>query len=233
MKVSQLNLLESFCADVQTIAISRQAFDSSQQYMHALLEQSFHHLSENPLASKTCEEASEDYKALHALQSNSSRFTSASNGDRFYLFNDDMRFGNMIVDEHYNILAVIDWEFCYAAPSSFLKSPPLWLIGTDPFEWEDTQEYESRLHTFLEVLEDEENVAGFDCQLSSCMRRSWADGTFWYNTAVREPFLLAKIMKHCWQFFPNTLPSCDIEDFCRFKMEQRSEFVASQGLDET
>ena len=228
--MSVYDLLELSRCDVYFSDISGEAFKSPRQYMHALLEQSLRHLEENPMASESYEEASEDYRALRVLQTNSTRYTSASDEDRFLLFNDDMRFGNMIVDDDYNILAIIDWEFCYAAPSSFLESPPTWLIGSEPFEWEGIQEYERRLQMFLELLEDEENAAGLDCRLSTSMRRSWADGTFWYNVAAREPLLLSKIMKHCWHFFPDTLSSCDREDFGKNKMKQRSEFLALQEL---
>lgn len=94
---------------------------------------------------------------------------------------------------------MIDWEFCYTAPASFLSSPPWWLIGTEPFEWkeEDVQDYEAKLEVFLKVLEEEEDRIGAKRTLSSLMRKCKHDGTFWYNLAIREYFPLARIMKHC------------------------------------
>lgn len=190
------------------------------------MEQSLCHLSENPLASVSYEEACDEYNALFALRESISRFVATSTEDSFLLFNDDIRFGNMIVDDKYEIVAIIDWEFCYAAPSTFLKCPPNWLIGEEPFEWEDSQNYEAHLLTFLELLEQEELAAGFDNDFSACMRKYWGDGTFWFNMAVLESLPLAKVMKHCWHLFPNRPLHSDMEEFARRKMEQRREFKA-------
>lgn len=48
---------------------------------------------------------------------------------------DDFRPGNILVNEHYRILAVIDREFIYAAPSSFSRNPSWWLLFETPEYW--------------------------------------------------------------------------------------------------
>lgn len=65
----------------------------------------------------------------------------------FKLFLDDIRFGNILVDpKTFEIKALIDWEFCYAAPREFLNTPPHWLIpNPDPWDW-SFEEREFKLH---------------------------------------------------------------------------------------
>ncbi|KAK8169765.1 hypothetical protein IWX90DRAFT_189142 [Phyllosticta citrichinensis] len=118
---------------------------------------------------------------------------------------DDLRFGNIIVNDSFNIVGIIDFEFTYVAPASFLGSPPWWLAGTDPFEWndEDKKDYEAKMEIFLAELEEEETVPGDHAHaLSRFMRECWADGSFWYNVAVRVSVKLPQVMTHCLRIEP-------------------------------
>ncbi|KAM0280711.1 hypothetical protein ACHAQH_003881 [Verticillium albo-atrum] len=79
----------------------------------------------------------------------------------FRLWSEDLRPSNVLIDEDMRVVAVIDWEFAYAAPSQFTFDPPWWLLLGEPDWWEDgikmwMVEYEPRLETFLRILEDEE-----------------------------------------------------------------------------
>lgn len=133
------------------------------------------------------------------LRSLANHFSTKSNIHQHKLFCDDLRFGNILVDESYRIVAVLDWEFCYVAPQSFLCSPPSWLIGTEPFEWkdDDVSFYKDQVNLFFELLEEEEDRYHTDHALSRLMRESMRDGAFWYNLAIRESFPLSDILSHC------------------------------------
>lgn len=199
-------------------------------YFNALAEQSLIHLRNNPLASQDEEEARDDYKSIHALKLTAKHF--APNHDNFFrLFCDDLRFGNILVDKSYTIVAVIDWEFCYAAPATFLCSPPWWFTGTEPFEWNDHDlvDYNANLEVFLKLLEEEEGCYALGDTLSSLMRESRRDGTFWYNLAIWESFPLAEVMRHCLatEPFQNLQPPDDLKEFGRWKMNQRQEYENS------
>lgn len=118
----------------------------------------------------------------------------------FRLWCDDLRPSNILLNADYQIVAVIDWEFTYAAPAEYSQSPPWWLLIEQPEFWTDkgmeewTKIYGDRLNIFLRVLRareqdriergilDRENI------LSDHMERSWTSGDFWISYAARKSF---------------------------------------------
>lgn len=117
----------------------------------------------------------------------------------FKFWCDDLRPSNILLDAHLQIVAVIDWEFSYAAPSEFTFAPPWWLLIEQPEYWEKglddwVQQYERRLATFLKAMvdcEDASIAAGQlleEQRLSGEMRESWASGDFWTVYAARRNF---------------------------------------------
>ncbi|KID89941.1 phosphotransferase family protein [Metarhizium guizhouense ARSEF 977] len=118
----------------------------------------------------------------------------------FKFWCDDIRPSNILLDANLQIVAVIDWEFSYAAPSEFTFAPPWWLLIEQPEYWEKgrledwIQQYERRLATFLKAMvdcEDASIAAGQlleEQRLSGKMRESWAGGDFWTVYAARRNF---------------------------------------------
>ncbi|KAK9440300.1 Protein kinase-like domain protein [Metarhizium brunneum] len=53
----------------------------------------------------------------------------------FKFWCDDLRPSNILLDANLQIVAVIDWEFSYAAPSEFTFAPPWWLLIEQPEYW--------------------------------------------------------------------------------------------------
>jgi len=80
----------------------------------------------------------------------------------FRLWCEDLRPSNVLVDKDDRVVAVVDWEFAYAAPAQFTFDPPWWLLLMEPDWWEDgaypewMEAYEPRMQTFIRVLEEEE-----------------------------------------------------------------------------
>ncbi|ODA83167.1 hypothetical protein RJ55_01678 [Drechmeria coniospora] len=183
------------------IGASDGPFDQTIDYFQTLVDQSLSHLLHNPHAGRDEQEIQADRHSIDTLGSLARHFSSKGNVENQYrLFCDDLRFGNILVDESYQIVAVLDWEFCYVAPQSFLCSPPSWLIGTEPFEWkdDDVAYFTEKVGLFLSLLgEEEEKRDENDHRLSHLMRDSMRDGTFWFNLAIRESFPLSDIMSHC------------------------------------
>lgn len=110
----------------------------------------------------------------------------------FRLWSDDFRPANVLVDEGDHVLAAIDWEYAYVGPTQFVLDPPWWLLLDVPEMWDDgiddwTTVYESRLQTWLSVLEEaEQDVQAGSLRLSEYMRESWRTGRFWLNYAARK-----------------------------------------------
>ncbi|OBT76811.1 hypothetical protein VF21_04529 [Pseudogymnoascus sp. 05NY08] len=112
--------------------------------------------------------------------------------------------GTNLVDDSFKITGIIDWEWCYAAPFQFTYSPPRWLLLKEPAYWNYNSDdllgtYLSKLEIFIRILEEQEHhrhaVSGknADPNLSSLMRRSIADNTFWFHEAARDSFALDRI----------------------------------------
>ena len=119
--------------------------------------------------------------------------TAPSKTGPFRLWCDDLRPTNFLVDASNNIVAAIDWEFTYAAPTQFSLDPPWWLLLEMPEMWPDgmddwAKRYERRLETWLSSMATVEvttsNSTPF--KLSEYMRESWEMGCFWLNYAARK-----------------------------------------------
>lgn len=115
----------------------------------------------------------------------------------FHVWCDDFRPGNILVDKDCRILAVIDWEFTYAAPTEFTYNPPWWLLPETPEYWfrgikDWSKVYEPRLETFLRVLARREQasidrgILKEENVLSRRMRENWESGQFWIDYAARR-----------------------------------------------
>ena len=82
---------------------------------------------------------------------------------------DDFRYGNMIVNnaKDLKIIAVINWEWAYAAPYQMFCSALRWLLITKPAEWPtptgaEFERYKACLDLFLDELEHLESESEKD-----------------------------------------------------------------------
>lgn len=187
------------------------------------------------MSSDTAYEASSDYSSIQTLKAAITTVDTTDTDSECYLFNDDLRFGNILVDKNFNIVALIDWEFCYSGPAIFHQSPPSWIIGRDPFEWdnEDAKNFSKHLSVLVSMIKEEETHRGCGTTLSTRMQRSWDDGTFWLTVALREYRFLEEIMiqarkVHCFEEVQTDPKSSNLEEesgeFAKHKMEQRSRY---------
>ncbi|KJZ78538.1 hypothetical protein HIM_01929 [Hirsutella minnesotensis 3608] len=120
-----------------------------------------------------------------------------TNHGPFKLWCDDFRPANILVNNEFRVVGVVDWEFTYAAPAEFSFSPPWWLLSIMPEEWPDgldswSNAYQERLEFFLQVFQAKEREliqSGRlkDSQtLSLRMRQNWETGDFWLTYAARK-----------------------------------------------
>ncbi|KAL5317510.1 hypothetical protein ACEPPN_014605 [Leptodophora sp. 'Broadleaf-Isolate-01'] len=123
----------------------------------------------------------------------------------FRIWCDDLRASNILVNEADDIVAIIDWEFAYTAPTQFALDPPWWLLLNVPEMWHTniddwSRVYDVRLKTWLRAMEKAEESMktqskGF--KMSVHMRESWETGRFWLNYAARKSWAFDTIF---WKY---------------------------------
>jgi len=129
------------------------------------------------------------------------------NTGSFRLYCDDLRAGNVLLDDSNNVAAIIDWEFTYAAPSQFSLDPPWWLVLDAPDMWDEGIEdwikfYEPRMKIWLSALQKAEATAEptprcMEVSLSTYMQESWETGQFWLSHAARKSWVFDALF---WKF---------------------------------
>ncbi|KAL5344497.1 hypothetical protein ACLOAV_010478 [Pseudogymnoascus australis] len=183
-----------------------QTFNSSALYLRALSDTHITHLSTpHNDAIESAEDCRRRYIARHLFRKLVVEHRLTGGNDKtFKLFCDDLGPHNVLVDAEFKVVAVIDWEFAYSAPSNFSQTPPWWLLIQMPERWPKgldnwAANYERRLQLFLRCLEAREQVAleegritNEDC-LSRQMRQSWENGDFWVHYAARKSWAVDSI----------------------------------------
>lgn len=128
---------------------------------------------------------------------------------QFKLWCDDLRPSSVLLDEHNEVVGVIDWEFAYFAPASFTYDPPWWIILGKIESWEKgidafSAEFDKHVPLFLKAMEMEEE------RMEQQAKEEPADVgpsalSFYLdelNLAAEEPKVLQKLsqqMKKNWE----------------------------------
>jgi hypothetical protein len=237
-------------------------FRTATDYINYLTEQNSVHLHKQRNCVDDVDDARKKFTCRRLLQTVTSQFVSRQfDQGPFKLFCDDFRPGNILVDENLQITAVLDWEWCYAAPYQFLYSPPCWLLLKPPVDWRDDymedvdllDRYMPKFELFVRVLEEQENkriqrtgslssqsIDNRPPRMSTLMRQSMADGTFWFNEATRQSFSLDRLWwsrlndlcsvssdnenDHPAELLRSAAFQTDLEDFVRLKMEHLDQY---------
>lgn len=178
-------------------------FETSSDYLDRLAQLHIDHLvhqRNDAIESKTdCQRKYTVRKLFQKLASEKKLLSDKYEKGPFKFWCDDLRPSNILLNDNLDIVAVINWEFSYAAPSDFAFAPPWWLLIEQPEYWDDDlddwiEKYERRLTTFLKVMVEceDESVSNGRLQeeqrLSGKMRESWASGDSWTVYAARKNF---------------------------------------------
>jgi hypothetical protein len=90
----------------------------------------------------------DDWSAQSRSHNSSTRLLPAPpKAGNFSLWCDDLRAGNVLLDENDRIVSLIDFEFTYAAPRQFALDPPWWLLLEQPERWDDGIESWARIES--------------------------------------------------------------------------------------
>jgi hypothetical protein len=236
--------------------IPNRTYRSSTDYIFSLLELQSTHLERQRNSVYDSVDCREKYACRHLIKAVALNFVSRTdNYGPFKLFSDDLCPGNVLVDEHYKVTGVIDWEFCYAAPSQLAGSVPWWLLlqrphrliielGTDAF----FEAYLPKAEIFLQAVELKEKAKGiFSAEggLSARMRQSLQSKSTWFTLACRmvssvDLLYWDLLDEFCWgprssvaervhSFTTKPAMHRDREKLVRHKIQQLREYYAELG----
>lgn len=228
--------------------LSQSSFPDATTYLVSLADDHLHHLeTQRNDAVADQDDCRKKYIARCLFRQVASKFSGMYNNGPFPLFCDDLRPSNVLVDEDFSVRAVVDWEFCYAAPAEFSHCSPWWLLLARPETWDAgfddfLAHYMCRQEIFLGALRDRENELTesrviSEPRLSELMAQSIENGSFWVFLAATYSFAFDDIY---WRFihpkhyghFESTedlvMLLCpeeqsNIEMFVRKKMQQMKE----------
>ncbi|RAL11725.1 phosphotransferase family protein [Aspergillus homomorphus CBS 101889] len=233
----------------------QQTYHSSTAYVKSLLDLQWTQLTKQRNSVYDSEDCRSKYACRQLMKAIALNFVSGHDDGPFKLFCDDLSPGNVLVDDSLEIVAVIDWEFAYAAPAQFAASIPWWLllrrpdyliddIGPDSF----FDAFLPKANLFLQALTECEQARGLsetDDQLSVLMQRSIEDRSAWFMLACRKVASVDLIYwdmldEYCWgprvsmADRGHTLTGLGEmhrgrEDFVRLKIRQRREYDRDLG----
>ncbi|KAL3474098.1 kinase-like domain-containing protein [Aspergillus californicus] len=232
----------------------RRTYQSSADYFVSLLELQSIHLRQQRNSVYNAQDCRDKYVCRQLMKAIALDFIPKSDYGPFKLFCDDLSPQNVLVNDSLEITAVIDWEFCYAAPSQFAASIPWWLLlkcpssmvnetGPGPF----FDAFLPKANIFLEALEEREQSRESEgsTQLSARMRSSIEDRSAWFTLACRRALSVDLVYwdlldEFCWgprksiddrnhTFTGTGEMHKGREDFIRLKLQQLREYKKEVG----
>ncbi|KAJ5728891.1 uncharacterized protein N7483_003399 [Penicillium malachiteum] len=232
-------------------------YQTSVDYIGSLLDLQSTHLEQQQNSVYSSRDCREKYACRQLMKAIALNFIPPSDCGPFKLFCDDLRPGNILVDDSLRIVGVIDWEFSYAAPSQFAGSIPWWLILERPHRIANQrgaeaffQEFLPKATLFLEALEAREETHGLtehNSRLSVRMHQSIENKSAWFALALHALSTVDLIYwdlldEYCWgprssiaERVHRVTTTPEIykarEDFVQSKIKQLQEYYKELGVD--
>jgi hypothetical protein len=157
-----------------------------------------------------------------------------SRGDKFVLTFPELHQSNIFVDNDWNIVGVIDFEFA-PVQSQQMVNVPHWLSdkGIDELVGPALEDYKGLYDLFVDTLEEEEASRQQDHCFSRRLREDWQTGKLWYNAALRSSNAFPLIFEHNIQprFFAKFDPGVEGLSLLQLWGENYEEFISAKIQD--
>lgn len=160
-------------------------FDSATAFFEAWAAQAAFPTSESEIRSQTRGFADQIFSAISTFPSQVNllaKVLSTSNLGPFPIHHPDLYHSNIIVDDEYNLLGVIDWEGAHTVPWELVELPLFLSVIPPPMDapWNydnngepkdpgTKQRWQDRAR-YIELVEEAEGICAFDGKLSSTLR---------------------------------------------------------------
>ncbi|PWY80109.1 hypothetical protein BO83DRAFT_376042 [Aspergillus eucalypticola CBS 122712] len=110
--------------------LPQSTFKTASLYYQALAEMRILHLTSQR---NDANDSAEDRRTKYIARCLFRKITRAyqlceDDAGPFKLFCDDPRPGNVLSNAQHRVTGVVEWEFTYAGPTGFARSPPSWLL---------------------------------------------------------------------------------------------------------
>jgi hypothetical protein len=173
--------------------------------------------------------------ALTALRALFPKFyNQTSRNDPFVLTLPDLHQSNIFVDDDWNVVSIIDFEFAPVQPQQMVGVPQ-WLSGksVDELIGPDLDEYKLLYDQFVGVLREEEEAKQQSHSFSERLIEDWQSGKVWYNAALKSSNGFPIIFEQSLQprYFPTFDPDADGVTLMRLWGEDCEEFIAGKLKD--
>ncbi|KAI1820752.1 hypothetical protein F4861DRAFT_533465 [Xylaria intraflava] len=211
-------------------------YSSTTEYFHHIVDQDLQQLHMQPNSVDDANDAREKFVYWNVMKALIPRHVSpGQDKGPFKLMCDDFQPANMIVNnkQDLKVIAVIDWEWSYAAPAQMVHSTPSWLLIETPNTWSSIDErlarFNRHLDLYTKILEEEEE-RGFPHEKtpSALLRESREEGRQWFhflllrgfNGPGHVPFLKLREATADWDDLAAAVPEDEIEAFVRKKVAE-------------
>ncbi|KAI1120312.1 hypothetical protein F5Y10DRAFT_134548 [Nemania abortiva] len=221
---------------VDVLGPRHKTYSSTSEYFNHIVHQDLQHLHRQLNSVDDAEDARDKFvywNVMKALIARHSRDTGP-----FKFMCDDFQPANMIVDndKDLKIIAVIDWEWSYAAPAQIVHSTPSWLLIESPNAWPSVDErlvrFNKHLELYTRILEEEERrVLGEDIREdekpSALLRECQKEGCQWFHFILMRgfngpscvPFIKLREETADWDELVSAIPEHETEAFVQQKVE--------------
>lgn len=146
----------------------------------------------------------------------------------------DLHQSNIFVDENWNIVSVIDFEFAPVQPQQMVGVPH-WLSGKsiDELYGPTLDEFQVLYDRFVSILREKEAVNRQDHTLSERLMKDRHSGNMWYNAALKSSNGFPIIFEQSLQplYFPSFEPDAEGVTVMRLWGEDCEEFIAAKLRD--
>ncbi|KAF9894788.1 hypothetical protein FE257_004409 [Aspergillus nanangensis] len=199
--------------DLSDVVGRARVYHSSADYVYSLLELQGTHLARHHgrgVAGDNTTQYRQQYACRHLMRAVALNFIpEGDNYGPFKLFAERLSPEHVLVDESLQVASVVNWEFCYAAPSAFAGSVPWWLLLRPPqkliLQWgveRFLNAYLPRAELFVQMVERTERARGMGQHpLSVRMRQSVLDKSVWFSLACRTVTAVDVIYWNCLDEF--------------------------------
>ena len=146
----------------------------------------------------------------------------------------DMHQSNIFVDDDWNVVSVIDFEFAPVQPQQ-LVGVPHWLSGKsiDELVGPELDEYQALYDSFVGILREEEAAIQQGHAFSERLMDDWHSGKMWYNAALKSsngfPISFEQSLQP--RYFPSFEPDAECVTLMRLWGEDCEEFIAGKLKD--